>query len=285
MNKPLFSVPIDLLRALIIFNIEKNIDKAAKVIGVTQPTLSRQLVTLQSYFDYPLFEKDGREKKLTLFAKSICKNVDTLISQINQKILISIDEFSKEENVQLSIGGRQEFVKKYIDKVSFKGTFEVLNLSSREVVESLQQKKIDFGITHLNFDSLDYSKKILVSDRPAIIIPKKFLNEKPDIKKWSRVCTQFPCLSYNKDLLFIKEFVEIFKIPNIPIHLYFPDWQYLEEAASLGKGWAILPSQFIVNSNKFHTIHLPNEDRYTFKMYLYYRREYTKLEWFKKLIL
>lgn len=284
MNKPSNDVPIDLLRALVVFNSEKNIEKAAKVIGVTQPTLSRQLVALQDYFDYPLFEKDGREKKLTLFAKAICKNVDTLINQINQKILISIDEFANEENVQLSIGGRQEFVKKYLDDVSFKGTFEVLNLSSREVVQSLQLKKIDFGITHLNFDSLDYSKKVLVEDKPAIIIPKKFLKEKPDIKMWGKLCMQYPCLSYNKDLLFINEFKEIFKIQSIPIHLYFPDWQYLEEVASQGKGWTILPNLFIRNSNKFHIIHLPNEDRYSFKMYLYYRREYTKLQWFKKLV-
>ncbi len=279
------NIPLDLIKALVTFNQENNISRSAKILGIEQSTLSRQLMSIEDMFDIPLFQKDGREKKLTLFGQSLCGKLTPLINDIQLQLNLAQDEFSNEDTINLKIGGRPEFMKQFLNENQFTGQWEVQNLSSAQVVKALKLKKIDLGLTHLIFDSLDYNSTVLFTDYPAIIIPKKFITEPVSLKKWAQICTNYPAISYNQDLLFMKEFVHLFDIKNkINFKLLFPDWNYVETACADQKGWTILPDRFIANEKKYHVIQLPREEKYSFKMRLYYRKEFAKMKWFQEKI-
>ena len=257
-----------------------------KKLGINQSTLSRQLIQLEQLFAFDLFQKDGREKKMTLFAENLCLKVEPLLKNIKTQITISQTEFLDEKKIKLTLGGRLEFLKNFLNHRDFDGQWDILNLSSQQVIQSLKNKNIDCGLTHLNFESYDYQSIVLRVDYPVIIIPKEYIEKSCSLKSWSQMCSDFPVVTYNQDLLFLSEFKEIFKIQKtIEIKMLFPDWSYVEEACYQQKGWSIIPSQFVSDERKCHIIRLPKEDQYSFKMYLYYRKEYSKMKWFKEKIL
>ena len=119
-----------------------------------------------------------------------------------------------------------------------------------------------------------------------VIVPKDFISEKCDIKKWVQICHRFPAIGYNPEALFLNDFAQLFQIKKpISIKMRFPDWNYLEQACAEQKGWTIMPQRFVKSSSEYHLIDIPGGSKYSFKMLLYFRKEYAKMDWFRNKIL
>lgn len=75
-------VPLNAIRAFVTIARERNVTRAAKVLGTTQSSASRYLAVLEEYLGATLMERRGRSNELTefgrLFANAVAEPLDTI---------------------------------------------------------------------------------------------------------------------------------------------------------------------------------------------------------------
>ena len=64
----------------------ENFTEAANILSVTQPALSKAISKLEEELKVPLFERNGRNIRLTRFGSMFLKHADAAIKEINDGI-------------------------------------------------------------------------------------------------------------------------------------------------------------------------------------------------------
>jgi DNA-binding transcriptional LysR family regulator len=90
------SLDLNLLRALSVLLVERNVTRAAKILHVTQPTVSGMLARLRDIFDDPLFVRTSHGLLPTPRALEIEPAVLALIR--DAEALVSSEEFDPAES-------------------------------------------------------------------------------------------------------------------------------------------------------------------------------------------
>ena len=67
--------PVYLLQTLVVFAEQENLVQTAERLGLTQPTVSRQLQQLEELFPQPLFTQQGRNKVLTAYGLALAQEL------------------------------------------------------------------------------------------------------------------------------------------------------------------------------------------------------------------
>ncbi len=152
---------IRVLKYFITVANEENITKAANLLHITQPTLSRQLANLEEELDVPLFIRVGQGIKLTKEG-ILLKERALQILALTSKTEDEIRHANKEITGTISIGCGElqafdliakkinEFRKKY-PKVKF----EIFSGNADSVKEKLELGLLDIGIV---FEPVEYQK-------------------------------------------------------------------------------------------------------------------------------
>lgn len=303
-------ISLDLIQTLIVFSDQKSLVKTARILKTTQPTISRHFKRLQELLPYPLFEQIGRNKVLTPYAKKIVERFRDRFKNIED---VFNDIISEQENssdrVKIKIGGRSDILKKHFGIKQFEGVLHLESMNGLQVVDAIKQSKIDIGITQHDILTSDYIRKVLFQDFFCLIIPKKYLKNKNDYKKWLQQnikennseqrdqmhCSYCAYCSYYDDQSFLKKQLAYLDLQqNLTAHFICDDWNFLEKRVAMGINWSIIPSLYLLNvgnsnsSNneslsKYHVIEIKSDVKNVF--YIYYRKRLSRFEWFKKLIL
>lgn len=146
---------------------EGNITRAAKLLHITQPTLSRQLMQLEDQLGAALFIRGKRKIILTEEGMILKRRAEEIIS-LSKKAELEIGDQSHEVNGEITIGcgiteatnslGKliQKFKERYPNV-----TFHLKNGNSDYIIENMDNGLIDIGIVlqpveldKLNFVSL-----------------------------------------------------------------------------------------------------------------------------------
>lgn len=148
-----------LLKYFLVLVQERNISRAAEVLHLTQPTLSRQMAQLEEELGAPLFVR-GKNIVLTeagFMLRRRAEEVTSLVDKIE-------DEFANKDQVggviSIGSGGLNSFralpvIMESFRKLYPKVSFKIYSNSAEYVVEQLEQGILDFGLL---LEPVDVSK-------------------------------------------------------------------------------------------------------------------------------
>jgi DNA-binding transcriptional LysR family regulator len=136
---------------------EGNITKAASVLNLSQPAVSHSLGKLRTYFDDPLFVRQGNEMRPTPVAKNVIADVREALHQL-QVCLVQSRQFeplTSRKNFSLSLHGSLEPYYLPIIWESLSKESPHINLrSNRRVRRSELENKLASGDIDLAIDTL-----------------------------------------------------------------------------------------------------------------------------------
>ncbi len=158
---------------------EESIIKAAEVLHVTQPTLSRQLKELEEEFGTPLFIRGNRSQGIVLTEKGIilrrrAEEMLTLADRTTEEMLQAEDEISG----RVSIGGGESAAMRIIAKTANEIQkhhpniqIDLFSGNADDVKEKLDQGILDFGV-FIEPTSLDryHTLRLPATDRWGVLV-------------------------------------------------------------------------------------------------------------------
>jgi DNA-binding transcriptional LysR family regulator len=274
--------PLHLLQALIVFAELKNQQSTAERLGLSQPAITKQFQQLEDYFDHPIFRTQGRRKLLTDYGQALAEEITIFFKSLGRNLEKVNFQFLQPRNIKLKIGGRKEFLDKYLTEIEFDGLLEIRHLSSTEIIEALKKNEIDIGVTHLNLNSADFVSKKLFTDRPSLIVPEKWMKKEGSFQSWVTTCHEYPVATYSEELLFLKEFIDYFNIKeNLKLNYLVRDWTIVEKRVHAGFAWSIVPSLFTYPNRKYRILKGPDVKDHQYDFHIYYRKEFSSYQWFQ----
>ncbi|MFT8322284.1 MAG: LysR family transcriptional regulator [Bacillus sp. (in: firmicutes)] len=170
------------LRYFLAIAKEGQITRAAKKLNMEQPPLSRQLKLIEEELGVTLFDRDGRQMKLTEAGMIFQVKAEGIIHQLNETIT-EMKDIDQGIQGMLSIGSVFTCVSLLPEKIaSFREhypriTFKILEGDHSILGEYLENRNIELVVTRLpfesNYDSNRYSILPLPSDPFVLVVPKK----------------------------------------------------------------------------------------------------------------
>lgn len=170
------------LRYFLAIAKEKQITRAAKTLNMEQPPLSRQLKLMEQELGVLLFERTGKQLKLTQAGEILQGKAAQLIHQLNETIT-EIKEIEQGVQGTLSIGSGFSCVSLLPEKMKQYRTkypnvmFKILESDHFTLGEYLENRKIELVITRLPFESEYSSAKYevlrLPSDPFVVVVPQQ----------------------------------------------------------------------------------------------------------------
>ena len=124
---------------------------AAKQLSISQPALSSAISSLEAELYVPLFQKCGRNVKLTDYGKEFYNYVTKCLRYIEQGTA-AMKEYSNQISGSINIGCIPTLLNDYMpaviqnyQKLYENAGFEIYHGMSKEVVEGVLSKKYDIG--------------------------------------------------------------------------------------------------------------------------------------------
>lgn len=165
---------------------EGNITKAAEILHITQPTLSRQLMQLEDELGAALFERGKRKIILTeagMFLKRRAEEIISLSEKTEMEISYQDNEVSGDIDLACGITEATKTMGQYIQK--FKSiypdvSFHVRNGNSDFIIENIDNGLVDIGfvLEPVNLEKLNFLRMNKV-ERYGILTKKdSFLAQK-----------------------------------------------------------------------------------------------------------
>lgn len=130
--------------------------RAAKLLYITQPSLSKAIGALEESLGTNLFEKDGRNVKLTEQGMIFYEHVNIALAEI-QKGKDRIDEFNGSLHSSINIASVPtllstfipDVVYKFVDSTNAKVDMHIFQGFSKSVVQGVQDGSYDVGFCHV----------------------------------------------------------------------------------------------------------------------------------------
>ncbi|HJV45283.1 MAG TPA: LysR family transcriptional regulator [Bacillota bacterium] len=178
------------LRYFLAIAKEEQITRAAKTLNMEQPPLSRQLKLMEQELGVTLFERNGKQLKLTQAGAILRKKAESLIRQLDEAIT-EIQEIDQGLRGTLSIGSVfscvsliPEKIKQFREKYPVV-IFKILEGDHFTLGEYLEDRTIELVMTRLPFESNYPSDKYAIfhlpSDPFVVVVPQEWNDSHPAI--------------------------------------------------------------------------------------------------------
>lgn len=240
----------------------KNFTAAAAILSVTQPALSKAISKLEEELDVTLFEREGRNIKITRFGETFLKYAENALNEIQRGKEI-LGDMKKKDEMTISLGSTYCISATFIPFLisdflnnNVKAKFNFITESSEVIFKDLKSGKIELGF----FDDIDkienypeIETKLIKEEEYVLIVPKNHhLSNKEEVS-----------LKDLKDEYFILYSADGHdkKIPYSEFIGYTPKISVEPNEASMlaglvaaGAGIAIILNTPLVNTNKISVI-------------------------------
>ena len=168
---------------------EKSISKTASKLYVSQPAISYSLKELENQLGYTLFYRNSKGIEPTEEAKELYGYISNAFSILNEA-----EEHLKKIN-NLGVGNIKigitpqlgmfcliNYISKF--KKKYPGIkFEIISKTTTELLEMLENRKLDILIDTLPVTSKKNLKKVIISKMPSYFVYNKELNKNININK------------------------------------------------------------------------------------------------------
>jgi len=225
--------------------------KAAGLIGVSQPALSKQMSALESTLGIRLFRRTTRGVTLTPQGEFLFGRLQSVFDDIDTAVL-ELDRGTPSLQGEIIFGAIETF--SFIDRLwdlvaglSLKNPalfIGIKTFSSSTIVNKVSTGEFDFGIVHENADfPLDIQQTPLFREKLAIVFSRRHFDETviatyPDWPKGVSL------ISFDAGSALGRLVRNHNKSHGIPISIETNSVQYLLDATARGLGVTILPEFF-----------------------------------------
>ncbi len=235
----------------------ENFTSAANLLSVSQPALSKAISKLEEELEVPLFEKSGRNIKLTRFGKMFLTHTNAALLEINKGIK-ELKEITNPNTGSISISSTSSIgtyfmpfiISDFLNK-NPNTKFQFNHESVQNIIWDLKSGKIDLGfyecIENINIpyeiESIPIRKEEYV-----LIVPKNHhLSDKATISLKELENESFVafCIDNKDKMISYSEFLGY--IPKISIRP--SEASMLEGLVAAGAGISIVPNTPIINTN------------------------------------
>lgn len=244
--------------------------KAAEELGISQPSLSYAISNLEEELGAPLFEKDGRNIKLTNYGQAYLKYVESGLSSLNQGyeyISELLDVNRGHINLGFTFTMGQDLVPRLVHEFKNKNPKEEINFdfkqdTTNQLIDDLLDDKLDLVIASKPEKSGLREKvnifHLVNQEMMAAVPPFNPLAKKDEVSVAE--LAQYPFIMYSKKSGLRPRLDTIFKeakvTPNIKLEavedhtiIGFIHWNY---------GVAIVPNLPQLNQKEVKLLHLKN---------------------------
>ncbi|AQM58686.1 LysR family transcriptional regulator [Clostridium baratii] len=160
----------------------KNFTTASNILSVTQPALSKAISKLEEELDVSLFEREGRNIKITKFGEIFLKYADSALREI-ERGKDKLQDMKKNNDRVISIASTHCIGATFIpflisnffnNKLQVK--FNINNQPTEEILKDLKYGRVDFGF----FDNIkeienypEIESILVKNEEYVLIVPKK----------------------------------------------------------------------------------------------------------------
>lgn len=159
----------------------KNFTTASNILSVTQPALSKAISKLEEELDVSLFEREGRNIKITKFGEVFLKYADSALREI-ERGKDKLQDMKKNNDRVISIASTHCIGATFIpflisnffnNKLQVK--FNINNQPTEEILKDLKYGRVDFGF----FDNIkeienypEIESILVKNEEYVLIVPK-----------------------------------------------------------------------------------------------------------------
>jgi LysR family cyn operon transcriptional activator len=235
--------------------------KAAELLGLSQPALSKQIRALETALGVDLFRRTTRGARLTPQGEFLAERLRSSFDGIDQAV-IELDRGTPCLQGEIVIGAIETF--SFIDRLwDLVTTMSAANpslsvgintFSSSIIVNKVCTGEYDFGIVHENADfPPDTRQTLLFREKLALIYSRRHFDE--------TVITEYPDWPKSLSLISFGPGSALGRLVRnhnrshgIPITIETNSVQYLLDATARGLGVTILPELFPIGSVRDHDL-------------------------------
>ena len=270
------------LRILRAVATEKNFTKAAAVLYLSQPSLSKQIKTLEKNLDILLINRERNKISLTESGKVLLQYSERILALCEESCRALID-LKNGDRGNLSVGASQTTGTYLMPQILalFTQNYPQIDLnaqvnSTRLIAKKIINRELDIAVVGGEI-STDLKKNLtiqsFVSDELSLIISKSHpFTKKNKINKEDLYCLDFITLNQNST---IKKFIDSILIQNqietkqLKTILQLNSIEGIKTAVSLGLGAAFVSSSAIEKEIKLKTIGIIQIENIKIKRKLY----------------
>ena len=255
------------LRILKAIATEQNFTKAATILYLSQPSLSKQIKILEKNLDTVLINRDRKKVSLTASGKVLLQYSERILTLCEESCRALID-LKNGDRGNLSVGASQTIGTYLMPRILalFAQTYPQIDLtvevnSTRMIAKSIINREIDIAVVGGEI-SEDLKKNLAIQpfvyDELSLIISKSHpFVKKKRIPKEDLYCLDFITLNSNStskkfiDNILIQNEIETRQLKTI---LQLNSIEGIKTAVSLGLGAAFVSSSCIEKELKLKTI-------------------------------
>jgi DNA-binding transcriptional LysR family regulator len=257
------------LRILKAVATEKNFTKAAEVLYLSQPSLSKQIKTLEKNLDILLINRENNKISLTENGKVFLQYSERILALCEESCRALID-LKNGDRGNLTVGASQTIGTYLMPRVLalFAQNYPQINLkvqvnSTRLIANNVLNREIDIAVVGGEIPNelkKNLTIKHFVEDELSLIISKSHpFSKKKKINKENLYYLNFITLNSNST---IRKFIDNILIQNgietkqLKIIMQFNSIEGIKTAVSLGLGAAFVSSSAIEKEVELKTIEI-----------------------------
>ena len=147
---------------------------AAKALNISQPGLSHAIRSLEEEFGLPLFEKTGRNVRLSPYGVELKKHIDVILNGLDE-LAQKISDFHREDKViriasVYPLAG--SFIPELIQSCSVKFPFAIYNGMTPDILQGLENMTYDLGFCSAQPSSELFEYCPVQKSYVGIVVPK-----------------------------------------------------------------------------------------------------------------
>jgi len=268
------------LLALLAFEREGDMVRAAKSLGLSQPALSFQLKRLEETVRFPIFSFSGKRKVLTKLGQSYVNG----LKETYHSLHLIHERISREgrdlDHQKIRVSGRRELLLPFLP-FPFPGQIELIQNSSSEAIQALREHRVDLAVSAQTVDSSDLVAKLFFESKFKLIYPKAWgqglqLESGLEVDLKNR-----PVVVYGNHHAYLDDYLDWrgWRFQDLQVSRIVEDWFSVVDLVSHGLGWAIIPEGWAVHTRDVLIESLRDELIPRQKIFLFYRRDDRKTSW------
>lgn len=258
------------LQYAILLSQKRNFSHVAKELNITQPALSKQILSLETELGIKLFERNSNPIKLTSAGEFFVREAKELLYK-EEQLLHSIEQFKSGDKGQLVIGitpfRSAYLISGIIKKIREKFPdvhIKLVEEGSEDLRNDVVDGKFDFAIVNLPVDESLLEIKPIESDKLALVISNELVEKHPFLKNKTNInfkdCGDIPFVvaSAGQDMrMLFDKLCSLSKInPNIVTEVVNLTTSW--EISCSGIAAALLPLQFIDSTHARNNLTILN---------------------------
>lgn len=241
--------------------------QASKELSITQPSLSHAISTLEKDLGTYLFEKEGRNVKLTKYGRFFLQYVDSALNELEvgeKKLKALADSTSGVIDLGFiyTLGAHvmPNLIKEFLDKEKFKNiSFSLFQGTTHNIITGLKSEKFDLGFCSFVENEPDIDFTPILEEQLVLIVSKDHELAALDSIDLKDVA-DYPFVYFNKESGIRPLIDSLFKKVNITPKIIC---EVEEDSAVLGLvavdyGIAIIPNIALIKSFDVKVIHIHN---------------------------